>query len=99
MVGSPIKIIKNAFIEFGGGTLKNQQEKQEIEESIQEVIRDIFSFSTFISKVGSGYLVVVYMEPENDDCGIKEYRLAQQEIKQKLKENFHTIFVEIALKD
>jgi len=31
MVGIPIKIIKNAFIELGGGTLQNKQEKQEIE--------------------------------------------------------------------
>jgi predicted Co/Zn/Cd cation transporter (cation efflux family) len=98
MVGSPLKIIKSSFIELGGGSIENQQEKEEIENAINEVIKDGFSFSTFISKVGSGYLVVVYIEAQNDDYSIKEYRLVQQEIKQKLKDSFPVIAVEIALK-
>ena len=99
MVGSPLKIIKSSFIELGGGSIENQQEKEKIESAINEVIKDGFSFSTFISKVGSGYLVVVYIGMQNDDYSITAYRLVQQQIKQKLKNSFPVIAVEIALKD
>ena len=93
MVGSPIIIIKNAFIELGGGTLKNKEEKEQIEKVIHQVVKGVFSFDLYITKMGSGYMVVVYVESENDDCGIQEYRLAQQEIKQKLMESFPVISV------
>ena len=99
MVGSPLKIIKSSFIELGGGSIENQQEKQEIESAIKEVVQNDFSFSTFISKMGSGYLVVVYIEMENIDLSIDAYRRVQKKIKHKLKTNFTTISVEIALKD
>jgi len=99
MVGEPLKIIKNSFIEMGGGSLQNQQEKKEIEEVIEQVVKDRFTYSTFISKVGSVYLVMIYIELENMELGLEEYRSVQKEIKQALKENFSTIIVEIALKD
>ena len=62
------------------------------------MVQGIFSFDLYITKMGSGYMVVVYVEPENDDCGIYEYRTAQQEIKQKLIESFPIILVEISLR-
>ena len=99
MVGEPLKIIKSSFIEMGGGSLQNQQEKKEIEVVIEQVVKDRFTYSTFISKVGSVYLVVIYIELENMELGLEEYRSAQKEIKQVLKENFTTIIVEIALKE
>ena len=98
MVGSPLKIIKNAFIELGGGTLQNQQEKQEIEGVIQQQVADAFSFDSYISKMGSGYLVVVYVEPEKD-ITIQDFVLVQQQIKERLKNDFPVISVEISLKD
>jgi predicted Co/Zn/Cd cation transporter (cation efflux family) len=99
MLGTPLKIIKNAFIELGGGTLQNQNEKQEIESAISEVIQGGFSFSSYISKVGSGYLVVVYIASENKNLSLAEYKIVRQKIKQKLNESIPTIMVEIALKD
>ena len=99
MVGEPLKIIKSSFIEMGGGSLQNQQEKKEIEVVIEQVVKDRFTYSTFISKVGSVYLVVIYIELENMELGLEEYRSVQKEIKQVLKENFTTIIVEIALKE
>ena len=86
-------IIKNAFIELGGGTIQNQKEKQDIETVINQVIQKGFSFTSFISKMGSGYLVVVYVEPENDDVSIQEYRKVQHEIKARLKDQIPTILI------
>lgn len=99
MVGIPLKIIKNAFIELGGGTLQNQKEKQEIESVIRQVVKDDFSFDSYIAKMGSGYLVVVYVEPENNIITIQDFKLVQQQIKEKLKNNFPVISIEISMKD
>jgi len=97
MIGSPIQIIKNAFIELGGGSLQNQSEKEKIEVSVASVIQDRFPFDSFITKLGSSYWIVIYVD---FDLGIetKEYYQLSSEIKRTLKKDYETIFVDIALK-
>lgn len=98
MIGSPIQIIKNAFIELGGGSIQNQNEKEKIESSVDSVIQNRFPFDSFITKLGSSYWIVIYVD---FDLGIetKEYHRLSSEIKRVLKKDFETIFVDIALKD
>lgn len=98
MIGSPIQIIKNAFIELGGGSLQNQSEKEKIEASVASVIQDRFPFDSFITKLGSSYWIVIYVD---FDLGIetKEYYQLSSEIKRILKKDYETLFVDIALKN
>jgi len=99
MLGLPLKIIKNAFIELGGGTLQNQQEKKEIEDVIGQVVNNTFTFDSYISKVGSGYLVVVYVVSVSKINDLQHFVSIQQQIKEKLKNNFPVISIEISVKD
>jgi len=99
MIRSPLKIIKYAFIELGGGTLQDLNEKQRIEQAIDEVVSGKFPFHSYITKVGSGYLIVIYIDPKVEIVNVQEFKKMQQQIKNKIQNNFSTILVEIALGD
>lgn len=99
IITKPIKIIKNAFIELSGGTIQDQNEKLKIEATIDEIIQGRIQFNTYITKVGSGYFVVIYVEPKIKTLNFDEFRIIQQQIKVKLRSNFPTVLVEISLKD
>lgn len=98
MIGSPIQIIKNAFIELGGGSLQNKAEKEKIESVVREVIQDQFSFDSFITKLGSGYWIVVYID-FNLNVEVKKFQELRADLIKVLQKDFETIFVEIALKN
>lgn len=99
MLNGPLKIIKNSFIELGGGSIQNQEEKRNIENVIRTIISDKFSFDTFISKVGSGYLIVIYVKPINDHVTLDTFKEIQNQVKVELLTNYSAVAVEIALKN
>lgn len=99
MLGSPINIIKNAFIELGGGSIQDQKVKQNMESAIEKIISGQLSFELFITKLGSGYLIIIYLEPKTDILNVKELKMIQKKIKEELEKNYPTIFVELSLKD
>ena len=99
MIGSPISIIKNAFIELGGGTIQNKQDKKRFDEMIDAVISNKFKYHTYISKLGSGYLVVIYIDPKTENINVAEFKSIHEQIKVKLQEYFPTLIVELSLKE
>ena len=99
MIGSPLSIIKNAFIELGGGTIQDQKVKESMENSIEEIISGQLAFQSYITKLGSGYLIIIYLEPKTDILNVKELKRIQKNIKEELQKKYPTIFVEISLKD
>jgi predicted Co/Zn/Cd cation transporter (cation efflux family) len=99
MIGSPLSIIKNAFIEMGGGTIQDQKIKKNMEDSIERIISGQLTFQSFITKLGSGYLIIIYLDAETETVNVKELREIQVNLKEELQKKYPTIFVEIALKD
>ena len=99
MIGSPLSIIKNAFIELGGGTIQDQKVKQSMERTIEKFISGQLAFQSYITKLGSGYLIIIYVDAETETLNVKELKRIQNSIKEELQKNYPTIFVEISLKD
>jgi predicted Co/Zn/Cd cation transporter (cation efflux family) len=97
MITSPLSIIINAFIELGGGTIQNKEEKQQIEATIKAVVSNEYTFESFISKIGSGYLFVVYINPIADTIHVDDFKLIRQRIKDELKDCYPAIYVETTL--
>ena len=97
MITSPLSIIKNAFIELGGGTIQNKEEKQQIEATIKAVVSNEYTFESFISKIGSGYLIVVYINPNAETIHVDSFKLIRQRIKDELKDRYPAIYVETTL--
>ena len=99
MLASPISIIKNAFIELGGGSIQDQKVKQNMESAIEKIISGQLSFELFITKLGSGYLIIIYVDAETETINVKELKMIQKKIKEELEKKPPTIFVELSLKD
>lgn len=97
MITSPLSIIINAFIELGGGTIQNKEEKQQIEATIKAVVSNEYTFESFISKIGSGYLIVVYINPNAETIHVDDFKLIRQRIKDELKDCYPAIYVETTL--
>lgn len=99
MIGSPLSIIKNAFIELGGGTIQDKKVKESMKNSIEKIISGQLIFQSYITKLGSGYLIIIYVDAKTETLNVKELRRIQNNIKEELQKNYPTIFVEISLKD
>ncbi|MBY5946847.1 cation transporter [Photobacterium rosenbergii] len=66
MLGQPVRIIKQAFVELAGGKLQNDQQHQTIAERVKQTLTDngLKAESLNISKTGSSYLVIVGLSLE-----------------------------------
>jgi len=83
---------------LGGGTIQDQNEKQRIEHTINEVVLDRFPYETYINKLGSSYLVVIYIEPKTENINVMEFKMIQKKIKVNLQKYYPTLLVELSLK-
>ncbi|WP_152285665.1 cation transporter [Flavicella marina] len=98
MISSPIGIIKNSFIELSGGSIQNKEEKTQIETCITNHIPEKTDYETFISKVGSGYLVVIYLNPTTINLNIEAIKQLHKNMLKELTTTFKSIKIEIGLK-
>ena len=95
---TPVVILKNAFIEIGGGALQNQHEKQEIIDWIGESLLDGFIYDrSYISKTGSSYLAVVYLKSNKKSIEIAALNQQRIIIEEKLKTKYSFTDVELIL--
>ena len=94
----PIKIIKTAFIELRGGVLQDKKSRVQIEEVISKNLSSNFiNNSNYITKLGSSYLVVVYVNPKTDLVNVNEIERMKEEILNSLIPDFHTVYLEIVI--
>lgn len=94
MIGSPLQIIRDAFIELGGGRLQNKEDHQQIENTIKQVIKGAFEFDAHITKIGSGYFIVVYVKDNHAPLYLSAFKAMQQKIVSELQRDYGTVSVE-----
>ena len=99
MISIPLNIIKESFIELSGGTIQNKDEKNFIINVIKQVVDGRYLFDTYISKIGSGYVVVIYVKHNNNTNNIQSIITDQQQVKKQLRVDFPIINVEISIRD
>lgn len=93
---TPLVILKNAFIEIGGGALQNQKEKKQIVTIIKENIGKEFTYqNSYINKAGSSYLAVIYLNSLAHTLKIRAMRKTRANIEAKLKSAYPFTDVEI----
>ncbi len=93
---TPLAILKNAFIEMGGGVLQNQKEKKQIISIIKENLGKEFTYKhSYINKAGSSYLAVIYLNSLPHTLKIRTIRKTRANMEAKLKSAFPFTDVEI----
>ena len=94
----PIDIIKEGFIELGGGVLQNKDAKIDIERVIEEQLpKEIAKQKNYISKLGSSYLIVVYVTSGSKTIPVDIFEDYKGKIISELKDKLPNLQVEIIL--
>lgn len=95
----PFILIRNSFIEIAGGTLQNKEEKNKIESIlINSLSEDKLLINSYISKTGSSYLVVAYVNLQAiENLGVETITQKKVFIQHALGEAFNDILFEIVL--
>ncbi len=97
---TPFNVIKEGFIELGGGSLQNQESVKEIETVIQSLLPDGLELkSCHISKTGSSHLVLIYAGSTMPMISMDSIIKYRNSIHDKIDAAFPNSEVEIVFRD
>lgn len=97
---TPFEVIKEGFIELGGGSLQNQESTKKIEKVIRNFLPDGMSIDTYhISKTGSSHLVLIYANSSRPNIAIDALTKYRKSIYENINEDFPNSEVEIVFRD
>ena len=100
LIKTPFKVIKEGFIELGGGSLQNQEEISQIQKVILQFLPTNLSMENcHISRTGSSHLVLVYASSKEKTIDLEVLTNFRSSIHKKIEENFPNSEVEIVFRD
>jgi len=96
----PFQVIKEGFIELGGGSLQNQEDIAQIEKVILQLLPVTLKMENcHISKTGSSHLVLIYASSKEKTIDLEVLTNFRNSIHKKIEENFPNSEVEIVFRD
>lgn len=100
MINIPIQIIRDAFIELGGGILQDKNLTNKIENIIDDnIIPEFKQISNYITKLGSNYFVIIYNSSINEIINIKKINNLKVSIQKALTPCLPSLDLEIIVKE
>ncbi len=95
----PFEIIKDGFIELGGGSLQDEESVKEIESVIQSFLpNDIIVNRCHISKTGSSHLVLIYASSKTSTIAMDTITQFRNSIHEKIDSGYPNSEVEIVFR-
>jgi predicted Co/Zn/Cd cation transporter (cation efflux family) len=95
----PLKIIKESFIELGGGMLQDTAKKEMAEKTIIESLpSNLIKQSIYISKLGSSYFILVYVSSDTNIIDLSIIETLRKKIQQALIHIFTNLKFEIIVR-
>ena len=95
----PLKIIKESFIELGGGMLQDTAKKEMAEKTIIESLpSNLIKQSIYISKLGSSYFILVYVSSDTNIIDLSIIETLRKKIQQTLIHIFTNLKFEIIVR-
>lgn len=100
VVYQPIRLIRNSFVELAGGALDDPKVAQKMRSIVSRHVEDGAIASLFMSKTGSAYLVVGFMQSAFFDAHDSATLLRmRQQARDELNEEFGHVAFELTLAD
>lgn len=94
----PFVLVRDSFVEMAGGVLQNKEEKEKIESILAEYFPADLLKESYISKTGSSYLVVAYMNGQGAaTIGYEALEQIKAQALEKLKQSYQHAILEVAL--
>ncbi len=98
-ISMPLKIIRDAFIELGGGVLQDNPSKQEIEKAIEETLPPSFDKqASYISKLGSSYFIAVFISSESGVIQLDKIEAFRKDVQNILVPKFQNVKIEVIVR-
>ena len=95
----PLKIIKESFIELGGGMLQDTAKKEIAEKTIIESLpSNLIKQSIYISKLGSSYFILIYVSSDTNIIDLSIIETLRKKIQQSLIHIFTNVKFEIIVR-
>jgi predicted Co/Zn/Cd cation transporter (cation efflux family) len=92
----PLKILRDSFIEIGGGVLQDNSSKQLIEKAIEESLSPSFiKQSSYISKLGSSYFIAVFITSKSDVIHLDNIETFRKDVLNLLIPKFQNVKIEV----
>jgi divalent metal cation (Fe/Co/Zn/Cd) transporter len=95
----PFVLVRNSFVELAGGTLQNPLDKKNIETILETYLshNDLLKDS-YISKTGSSYLVIAYVNTQAiNELGSENMKSIKEKILIKLNQRYRNSMLEFVL--
>jgi cation diffusion facilitator family transporter len=98
LIKEPFELIRDSFVELAGGTLQNKEEKEKIEKILTEHLTIDLLKKSYISKTGSSYFIVAYINGQGiDKIGFEKLEQIKAETLSELKKIHQYVMFEIAI--
>lgn len=92
----PLKIIRESFIELGGGILQDNVTKAFTEKTIEDIIPSQLNIqSMYISKLGSSYFILIYLASDTNTIDLSNIDTLRNKILERLTEKLTNVKLEI----
>jgi len=99
LLTTPFQVIKEGFIELGGGSIQDQDAKTEIEELVNNLVPKVLSVENcHISKTGSSHLILIYAKSNQDEVSVSKVKNYRDEILKKIEIKYPNSEVEIVFR-
>ena len=92
----PLNILRESFIELGGGVLQDNSSKLFIEQGIEASLpSSLIKQSSYISKLGSSYFIAVFITSNSDVVNLNTIETFRQDVLDLLIPRFENIKIEV----
>ena len=94
----PLKIIRDSFIELGGGVMQDKGATVLIEKAIVDSLSsNLTKQGIYISKLGSSYFILVYLSSDTSTIDLSEIKLIKEKIQRTLGNSLTNVKLELIL--
>jgi predicted Co/Zn/Cd cation transporter (cation efflux family) len=98
-ISIPFKIIRESFIELGGGVLQDKSSKNLIENAIDVSLSPSFiKKSSYISKLGSNYFIAVFITSKTNDIQLDSIENFRKDVLNLLIPEFNNVKFEVIVR-
>ncbi len=95
----PLKIIRDSFIELGGGILQDTATKEIAEKTIVEALpSNLKKQSLYISKLGSSYFILIYLTSDTNTIDLSTIETLRIKIQQSLLHTLTNVKLELIVR-
>lgn len=98
LIKTPLKVIRGAVIELGGGVLQDVNELSFIEDIIKtSLLKDYFCKDSYISKMGSSYVVIAYVSTSKTSVLVEDINVMKTSMYSSLLKKLPVVELEVVI--